>query len=262
MLTKSIILVLIIIQVLSIRIPSRYLKSLLNSEDISNSRKVKILKTLLRIEEENISDNRTDPKPDNRTDNRTDPKPDNRTDNRTDPKPDNRTDNRTDPKPDNRTDNRTDPKPDNRTDNRTDPKPDNRTDNRTDPKPDNRTDNRTDPKPDNRTDNKTYNAELVGVNTNARELTPSQNISLIFKNEITNFTLIKNIIAFTKNRPYNKIPLKCIEKESKNNVLCIGDFSIIPNGIYTVKYYEYNNTLTKLTYPITFYVQKKSRNLR
>ena len=214
MLTKSIILVLIIIQVLSIRIPSRYLKSLLNSEDISNSRKVKILKTLLIIEEENISDNRTDPKPDNRTDNRTDPKPDNRTDNRTDPKPDNRTD------------------------------------------------NRTDPKPDNRTDNKTYNAELVGVNTNARELTPSQNISLIFKNEITNFTLIKNIIAFTKNRPYNKIPLKCIEKESKNNVLCIGDFSIIPNGIYTVKYYEYNNTLAKLTYPITFYVQKKSRNLR
>ena len=190
MLTKSIILVLIIIQVLSIRIPSRYLKSLLNSEDISNSRKVKILKTLLIIEEENISDKRTDPKPDNRTD------------------------------------------------------------------------NRTDPKPYNRTDNKTYNAELVGVNTNARELTPSQNISLIFKNEITNFTLIKNIIAFTKNRPYNKIPLKCIEKESKNNVLCIGDFSIIPNGIYTVKYYEYNNTLTKLTYPITFYVQKKSRNLR
>ena len=295
---KLFICALLFIQVFSLHIPSKYLKSI-KSENLSNDSKKKLFEKLLIFEKENENrtdnrsdpkpdnrtdnrtdpkpdnrtdnrtdpkpdnrtDNRTDPKPDNRTDNRTDPKPDNRTDNRTDPKPDNRTDNRTDPKPDNRTDNRTDPKPDNRTDNRTDPKPDNRTDNRTDPKPDNRTDNRTDPKPDNRTDNTTENVELVGVNTKAMEFSSYQNISLIFSNYDTNLTLIKNLYAFrTKNRKTVNISLWCFDKENNFTISCAGDFSFIQTGIYVTYGLEYNNKYINLTTPITFYVQKKSYN--
>ena len=96
MFISSIIFCLLYLQTFSLRIPSRYFKSLSKNENISDEAKDKILKSLLKFlneVEEDIIDNRT--KPDNRTDNRT--KPDNRTDNRTKP------DNRTDPKPDNRT---------------------------------------------------------------------------------------------------------------------------------------------------------------
>jgi hypothetical protein len=271
MFISSIIFCLLYLQIFSLRIPSRYFKSLSKNENISDEAKDKILKSLLKFlneVEEDITDNRTKPdnrtdnrtKPDNRTDNRTKPdnrtdnrtKPDNRTDNRT--KPDNRTDNRT--KPDNRTDNRT--KPDNRTDNRT--KPDNRTDNRTDPKPDNRTDNRT--KPDNRTDNRTaQHPELVGINTKAIQYFNWQNISLIFNNNDTNLSLIENLVAWTKNKPFNTLPLRCLEKENNYTIKCIGDFSKIQTGIYIVKSLGYNHTSTALPFPITFYVQKKSGNL-
>ena len=220
-----------------------------------------------RTKPDNRTDNRT--KPDNRTDNRT--KPDNRTDNRT--KPDNRTDNRT--KPDNRTDNRTKPdngtKPDNRTDNRTDPKSNNRTDkrtkphnkndNRTDPKPDNRTvnrtkpDNRTEPKPDNRTIQK---PELVGINTKAIQNLSWQNISLVFSNNDTNLSLIENLVAWTKNKPSNTLKLRCFEKNNNYTIKCIGDFSRIQTGIYIVNSLGYNHSSITLSFPITFYVQKRS----
>ena len=200
-----------------------------------------------RTRPDNRTDNRT--RPNNRTDNRT--RPNNRTDNRT--RPDNRTDNRT--KPDNRTDNRTDPKPDNRTDNRT--KPDNRTDNRT--KPDNRTDNRTDPKPDNRTDNRTVQRpELVGINTKAIQYFGWQNISLVFNNNNTDLSQIKNLVAWTKNKPFNNLRLRCFEKENNYTIKCIGDFSRIQTGIYIVNALGYNDKNITLSFPITFYVQKSS----
>ena len=94
---KIILFIAFIFQTFSLQIPRKYLKSLSGSE-ISKDVKKKIIDAFLLFDQENEN---------NRTDNRTDPKPDNRTDNRTDPKPDNRTDNRTDPKPDNRTDNKT-----------------------------------------------------------------------------------------------------------------------------------------------------------
>ena len=280
MFISSIIFCLLNLQIFSLRIPSRYFKSLSKTENISDDAKDKILKSFLKflyeVEDdiiENRTDNRTDnrTKPDNRTDNRTKPdnrtdngtKPDNRTDNRTKPdnrtdnrtKPDNRTDNRT--KPDNRTDNRTDPKPDNRTDNRT--KPDNRTDNRT--KPDNRTDNRT--KPDNRTDPKPDNRtvqkpELVGINTKAIQYLSWQNISLVFSNNDTNLSLIENLVAWTKNKPSNNLKLICFEKENNYTIKCIGDFSRIQTGIYIVNSLGYNHSSITLPFPITFYVQKRS----
>ena len=76
---KLAIVALLFIQVFSLRIPSKYFKSI-NSKNFSNNVNGKIMEKLLIFENEIENTNKTD----NRANNKTDPKSDNRTDNRTD----------------------------------------------------------------------------------------------------------------------------------------------------------------------------------
>ena len=108
--------------------------------------------------------------------------------------------------------------------------------------------------------NKNESIQLIDVYTYPYEFSKYQNISLLFSKKNLNYRLIKSIWVRKKYSIYSnvyEIPLNCFDYYNYST-FCLGDFSNISSGNYSIDGWYYNNTIiSNITKQISFYVYKK-----
>ncbi len=106
-------------------------------------------------------------------------------------------------------------------------------------------------------DDKTDKIELIHVYTNGYEDMLFQNMTLFFKKDNVNISLINSMYIFGRNGSNRKVNLLCLYKEMNTSVFCLANFSNVSAGFYDVIELEYNHSFINVSNDIRFYIMEK-----